>query len=218
MQDLVIISYIFNIVLVIVTTVYVILTWKLVKSANQQVQASREQVQTSKDIHKAIKIERLNIYKTTLLAIKSELYDHDSRTETLKKELEVIHDNVENLGDLITNRTSIIYDISFLDKCRDKILEYEDPNFDFFQLYSFYINRSDEINKNLSFEKIISMKQFFENAENFKNAVNGYFADLNKQVERLQELRADIIKKLETEVINYLPSYLMDELVKKNKL
>jgi hypothetical protein len=218
MENLAVASYILNIVLVIVTTVYVILTWRLAKSAKEQVQASKDQIETSREIHKANKIERLNIYKTTLLAIKSELQDHEIRTEALSKELAEIKIKVNDVGDLITNRTSIIYDADFLDKCRDRILEYEDPNFDFFQQYSFYVNKCIEFNKDLSFERIMDTKNIVKSDEKYAKALIGYITALEERIKMLKELRDKIIKNIDEEVANYLPSYLKKEMGEKYKI
>lgn len=218
MENLAVASYILNIVLVIVTAGYVILTWRLTNSAKEQVQASKDQIETSREIHKANKIERLNIYKTTLLAIKSELQDHEIRTEALSKELDEIKNKVKDVGDLITNRTSIIYDANFLDKCRDRILEYEDPNFNFFQRYSFYVNKCIEFNKDLSFERIMNTRKIIKSDDNYAKALNGYFTALEERIKMLKELRDKIIGNIDEEVANYLPSYLKKEMGENYKL
>ena len=217
MQDIAIASFIFNIILVIITGVYVILTWKLSKSANEQVQASKEQIETSKEIHRANKIERLNIYKTTLLAIKSELQDHEIRTEGLSKELNEIKNKVSEVGDLITNRTSIVYYANFLEKCRDKLLEYEDPNFDLFQRFSFYVNNCVEFNKDLSFERIINTKSVVKSDEKYTKGLMWYFFALQERIKMLKELRDKIMSNIDEEVANYSPTYLEKEMKEKYK-
>lgn len=204
------IALLINAILALITGAYVILTWKLSKS-------SQEQVQAIKDIHLANKIEKLNVYKSTLLAIKSALFDHTERTSGLRRELIEIQEKLTTVGELITARTSVLYDAKFLDGCRNRLLEYEDPNFEFFQLFSFYVNRCEEFNKDLSFERIIHTKQFFDSPEEYRTATREYITALLERITMLQELRDKIMPILEIEVTNYLPSYIDSEKPMRNE-
>jgi len=68
MQELTIVSFVLNFILIIVTTIYVVITARLAKSA-------KEQVEVSKTIHRANKIElRVNNEKTPTNVIKQGLH------------------------------------------------------------------------------------------------------------------------------------------------
>lgn len=147
--------------------------------------------------NRKLRIEKeKKIYYGLLFSLKIEFNSQTTNVQSLLQELLVIKNNSISANEIISIQPPRNLSLSFLKEVRNKFLNSEIFTTNILFLVSKFINKSQLINSNIKFERLLNISEIFKESIDYKKVISVYFDAVIMDVEELQKSIPEIISGL----------------------
>jgi hypothetical protein len=187
----------------------IIAVYSVWKTNKNNLELERKKYNTQKEVEE-------NKYCGLLFAVFSDLYAHKKISENLDSEIQEFLAYFETEPTIPTDNPFSEFPVEFMKICRNKILDFYKYETTSFSILTHYLNCLDTLHDDLNLKRIREARINVTDKDQVIAGMNLYFDQIKDTLDKLANLRSELIDKI-PEIIKSYPQSEVEDLIEQVK-